>query len=79
MTTVASFRNAEYETNCAKCNATLIAPEWSEYVSEGLILNLWSCWNCGHRFETEAHIPADAGSKIDSELMEDFFPSLLVA
>ena len=79
MTTVASIRNSEHETACVKCGETLIAPEWSEYVSEGLVLNLWSCRNCGQRFETEAHIPAVTTSKVDSELLEDFFPSLLVA
>ena len=79
MTKVASIRNSEHETTCVKCGETLIAPEWSEYVSEGLVLNLWSCRNCGQRFETEARIPAVTTSKVDSELLEDFFPSLLVA
>jgi len=74
VTKVAAIRNSERETTCVKCGETLIAPEWSEYVSEGLVLNLWSCWNCGQRFETEA-----ATSTADSELLEDFFPSLLVA
>src|SRR5665811_817621 len=36
MTTVASFRHSEFETICAKCGEPLIAPEWSEFVSEGL-------------------------------------------
>ena len=36
MTTVASFRHSEFETTCAKCGEPLIAPEWSEFVSEGL-------------------------------------------
>jgi ribosomal protein L37AE/L43A len=79
MTTVASIRNSEYETTCTKCGETLIAPEWTEYVSDGLVLNLWSCSNCGYRFETEAYMPADAESKIDGMVMEEFFPSLLVA
>jgi ribosomal protein L37AE/L43A len=79
VTKVAAIRNFEHETTCVKCGETLIAPEWSEYVNEGLVLNLWSCRNCGQRFETEAHIPAVAASKADSELLGDFFPSLLVA
>jgi hypothetical protein len=37
---------------CGKCGEQLIAPEWSEFVSERLILNLWSCSRCGDRFET---------------------------
>jgi ribosomal protein L37AE/L43A len=79
MTTVASFRNSKLETTCTKCGKAQIAPEWSEYLSERLVLNLWSCWNCGYRFETEAFVPADAESKLDSEVLEEFFPSLLVA
>ena len=55
MTTIASFRNSECETTCDKCGNTLIAPEWSEYVIDGLILNLWTCTKCGYRFETEAY------------------------
>jgi ribosomal protein L37AE/L43A len=81
MTTVASFRHFEFETTCAKCGEQLIAPEWSEFVSEGRVLNLWTCTNCGNRFETEAFMPADAkaDSEADAEAIKDFFPSLLVA
>ena len=79
MTTVRSIRSAKFETTCERCGDALIAPEWSEYVSERLVLNLWSCTNCGCRFETEAFVPADANSKIDSKILEAFFPSLLVA
>ena len=77
MTTVASFRHFEFETTCAKCGATLIAPEWSEFVSDGLVLNLWTCTSCGNRFETEAFMQADA--EADAEAIKDFCPSLLVA
>jgi transcription elongation factor Elf1 len=77
MTTVASFRHCEFETTCAKCGEQLIAPEWSEFVSEGLVVNVWTCTNCGNRFETEACMPAD--SEADAEAIKDFFPSLLVA
>lgn len=45
MTTVASFRNSEYETTCTKCREPLIAPEWSEYVSEKSVLNLCTARN----------------------------------
>jgi RNase P subunit RPR2 len=77
MTTVASFRNADPETTCAKCGEPLIAPEWSEFVSEGLVLNLWTCTSCGNRFETEVCMPADA--EANAEAIKDFFPSLLIA
>jgi ribosomal protein L37AE/L43A len=46
-------------------------------MSEGLVLNLWTCTNCGNRFETEACMPADA--EADALAIKDFFPSLLVA
>jgi ribosomal protein L37AE/L43A len=76
MTTIASFRNSTYETTCAKCGEPLLAPEWSEYVSERLVLNLWSCAECGYQFETEACMPPDTDA--DAEAISDFFPSLLV-
>jgi len=79
MTTVASTRNPVHEMACAKCGNVLIAPEWSEYVGEGLVLNLWSCTNCGYRYETEAHMPADVESINERIAVETFFPSLLVA
>ncbi len=80
MTTVASLRGSAHEVICDKCGNSLIAPDWSEYFSEAhLILNLWSCENCGNRFETEVFAPDDAESKNDSKVLEEFFPSLLVA
>ena len=77
MTTVASFRNSEYETTCTKCGEPLIAPEWSEYVNEQSVLNLSHCTKCGCRFETEICAPAD--TEADAVAIKDFFPSLLVA
>jgi ribosomal protein L37AE/L43A len=66
-------------TICAKCGEMLIAPDWSEFVSERLVVNLWSCTKCGDRFETKACMPADAASKISKTLWEEMFPPLLVA
>ncbi len=66
-------------TICAKCREMLIAPDWSEFVSERLVVNLWSCTKCGDRFETKACMPADASSKISKALWEEMFPPLLVA
>ncbi len=77
MATITSIRDSEFETTCAKCGEPLIAPEWSEFVGEGLVLNLWTCTNCGNRFETETSMPADA--EADALAIKDFFPSLLVA
>ena len=75
----ASIRNSKFGVTCAKCGDALIAPEWVEYFSEErLVLNLWSCTNCGFQFETEAKVPVDAESKIDSKVMDEFFSSVLV-
>ena len=60
MTTMASIRDFEFETTCDKCGKALIAPKWSEYVSDGLVLNFWSCTKCGFQFETEALVPSTA-------------------
>ena len=79
MTTISSTHNSDCGTACIQCGDALIAPEWSEYVSDQLVLNLWSCSKCGCRFETEAHMPTDVKSAIDTTTMEAFFPSLLVA
>ena len=40
---------------CVKCGEALIAPDWSEFVGEELVVNLWICTKCGDRFETTAH------------------------
>lgn len=79
MRTVTTIRDSKFETICAKCGYALIAPEWSEFVVDGLVLNLWICTKCGYRFETEAYMPADVESLNDRMAVEAFFPSLLVA
>ena len=79
MTTITSIRHPDQEVACSKCGDVLTIPEWSEFVSEGLVLNLWSCTKCGYRFETEAHLPTNVESKDDAETIEAFFPSLLIA
>jgi uncharacterized protein with PIN domain len=65
-----------YGITCAECNHRLIAPNWSEYVSEHHIRHFWSCESCGHQFETADHLrfnaPSKAGWKVPA-------PSLLVA
>jgi transcription elongation factor Elf1 len=72
-------RRVAMTTTCNKCGEALVAPDWSEFVSEHLVLNLWSCTKCGERFETEACMPADAESKISEKDWEQMFPPLLVA
>jgi ribosomal protein L37AE/L43A len=80
MTVMRSSRDPAQKATCKKCGVLLNAPECSEFFpEERLLLNLWSCTSCGNKFETEAFAPADARSKIDHEVLEEFFPSLLVA
>jgi hypothetical protein len=45
-----------FTTRCAQCGDVLIAPEWSEHVSERYIRHLWSCEACGHDFETAFYL-----------------------
>ena len=59
MTTIASIRPDQGVT-CIKCGDTLITPEWSKYLNEQHIVNLWFCTRCGCQFETKAYVPADA-------------------
>jgi ribosomal protein L37AE/L43A len=66
-------------TTCTKCGEMQIAPDWSEFVSERLVVNLWFCPKCGDRFETMACMPADAAPKIKEKQWEAMFPPLLVA
>jgi ribosomal protein L37AE/L43A len=80
VTMITSIRHPSQAVTCAKCGDVLTIPDWIEFFEEERrILNLWSCTQCGYRFETEAIMPADAKSMGDTEAMEAFFPSLLVA
>jgi hypothetical protein len=74
-----SMSSTDHGTKCAKCGETQFVPEWSEFVSERLVLNLWSCTRCGDRFDTCARRSADDEQIPVSSFLEEFFPSLLVA
>jgi C4-type Zn-finger protein len=48
---------------CAQCRADIIAPEWSEHLSDYCVRHYWSCDACGYRFEDTVYLsrePADA-------------------
>src|ERR1700730_5788173 len=45
-----------YGIACIRCNDSLIAPDWSRYVSEHYISHFWSCESCGHQFETSDYL-----------------------
>ena len=37
---------------CTRCGASLIAPQWSEFVDEHRVRHLWNCDECKCEFET---------------------------
>jgi ribosomal protein L37AE/L43A len=43
---------------CVQCGANMIAPTWSEHLSEHFVRNVWSCEACGYQFEDTIHISA---------------------
>jgi hypothetical protein len=49
-----------YGIACIRCNDSLIAPDWSRYVSEHHISHFWSCESCGNHFETSDYLRLNA-------------------
>ena len=43
---------------CAQCGGAIVAPEWSEHLSERCIRNVWSCEACGYQFEHTVYFSA---------------------
>jgi hypothetical protein len=41
---------------CAQCRADIIAPEWSEHLSDSCIRHVWSCEACGYQFEDTVYL-----------------------
>jgi len=75
----ASTARSNFGMACAQCGDGLIAPEWSECVSERHVRHLWNCANCGCQFETSAYLRDGADLKMDNKDWEEVLPSLLVA
>jgi len=48
--------------NCPQCGQWLLAPDWSEYLSERCVRHTWSCDACGYQFETTVVFPAAAAA-----------------
>lgn len=56
--TTARSRLVTYDRNiCPQCSASLLAPDWSEYLNERCIRHTWSCDACGYGFETAVFFP----------------------
>jgi ribosomal protein S27AE len=46
-------RLVTYNKNtCPQCSGWLLAPDWSEHLSERCVRHAWSCEACGYEFET---------------------------
>jgi len=50
---------------CAQCWADIIAPEWSEHLSDSCIRHVWSCEACGYRFEDTVYLSREL---VDADL-----------
>ena len=50
------------KNNCPQCSQWLLAPDWSEYLSERCVRHTWSCDACGYQFETTVVFPAAAAA-----------------
>ena len=68
-------RYRPYGIGCAECNVRLIAPIWSEYVTERHVRHCWSCENCGHQFVTSDHLQFDRAKLSRSKVQSP--PSLV--
>ena len=62
MVVTSTHNYCPYGIACNRCNDRLIAPNWSEYVSENHVRHSWSCDSCGHQFETSDHLRFNATS-----------------
>ncbi len=48
------------KNTCPQCNEWLLAPDWSEYLSDRCVRHTWSCEACGYQFETAVFFPVAA-------------------
>ena len=55
VTTRDNFR-PRYFAECAQCGDALMAPEWSEHVSERCVRHFWACEACRYQFETSVYL-----------------------
>jgi transcription elongation factor Elf1 len=72
---MASINSLRQSFKCVACGEWLIAPERSTYVSEEEVGNFWVCPKCGNEFETSIYLT----QPLTSEVVDTFFPTLLVA
>jgi hypothetical protein len=64
-------------TLCDRCQAFLMAPEWSESLNERETVHLWFCPVCGNEFQTVDNRAEPVFT--EAELAQEFLPNLMVA
>ena len=42
--------------SCPHCDEPVVAPDMSEFVSDGKVRHFWSCDSCGHEFRTAVRV-----------------------
>jgi ribosomal protein L37AE/L43A len=50
---------------CPQCGREMIAPEWSEQLSEHCTRNVWACEACGYCFEDTVYLSALELANVD--------------
>jgi hypothetical protein len=60
--TMVAIRHSSFGTNCVQCSNDLIAPERSEYWSDGHACHVWHCPRCSCCFESLVLFEADSMS-----------------
>jgi ribosomal protein L37AE/L43A len=45
-----------FGNQCAQCRTDIIAPEWSEHLSEHYVRHVWSCEACEYQFEDTVYL-----------------------
>jgi len=56
MTIARSVDYSSYGMACTMCNEIVIAPTWSEYMSNHEVRHFWFCENCGHDIQTVINV-----------------------
>jgi ribosomal protein L37AE/L43A len=51
------------DRKCAQCGADVIAPNWSEYLSDQRVRNVWSCEACGYQFEDTIYMSPEVNRR----------------
>jgi hypothetical protein len=48
--------NSLFGNQCVQCSTDIIAPEWSEHLSDQCVRHVWSCDACGYQFENTVQL-----------------------